>query len=477
VITGIAFALVPALRASRFDLASSLKQGTRGAGWRQSRLQRGLAAGQVAVSFLLLMGAGLLLHSMRNILSADPGFETRNILLASVDLDFQRISPARGLAFYREVLQRLRAEPGVIAAGAATSTPPDEWPGAVSIFHPGQEPPQDVLRGHEFQLGLRVNFASVSPGYFKSLGVRLLQGRDFTDRDGESQRARDQDGNFVGATDRAAGAAGPVGATGGDAASSGASVPGVVIINQKLAQRLWPGENPIGKRISWPTVVGPPRAPLEVIGVVADVKYLSLVRDAPLLMYVPLTENYSGRATFIVRTVSSPADFSAVLRRGVSSVDKSLPVFGVQTMPEHLALSLWQQRMAASLISAFGLLALLLATLGLYSVVAQSVAQRTREIGVRMALGASREGILRLVLTQGMALALAGVAAGLIAGLALPRLLSGLLFGVSTLDPWTLISASITLVLVTLLACYVPARRAAKVDPMVALRYEYPAPH
>ncbi|HEV3277378.1 MAG TPA: ABC transporter permease [Terriglobia bacterium] len=457
VITGLAFALVPALRSTKPDLVSSLKQGTSGGGWRQSPLQRVLAAGQVALSFVLLMGAGLLFRSMRKILNADPGFETRNVLLASVDLGLEGYSPARGLEFYRQVLQRLQGAPGVIAAGASTSAPPDEWPGAVSIFYPGQEPAQDVLRGHEFQLGLRVNIDTVTPGYFRSLGVPLLEGRDFTAHDGETGPVRDGDGNFLDepmATNRID------------------QAPGVVIVNHKLAERLWPGQNPVGKRIAWPTLVGPGRPPLEVVGVAADSRFLSLVRDAPLLMYVPLAQNYSGRMTIIVRTASAPADIAALVRREISAVDAHLPVYGVRTMPEHLALTLWQQRMAASLVSAFGLLALALSALGLYGVVAHTVARRTREIGVRMALGAHRDHILRLVLGQGMTVALAGLAVGWLSGLLLRRAVSGMLFGVSAVDPWTLAFCSLVLVVVTLAACYLPARRASRVDPIVALRYE-----
>ncbi len=474
-IAGIAFALAPALKASRPDLVSSLKQGTLGSGCRQSPLQRALASGQLALSFVLLMGAGLLLRSMQSIVTTNPGFETRNVLLSSVDLDLQGYSPARGSAFYRQVLDRLRSAPGVIAAGAATSVPPEEWPGAVSIFYPGQEPPQDVLRGHEFQLGLRVNFVTVTPGYFRSLAVPLVQGRDFTDQDGSGAPSLDQDGYSLGVSPGPLANAGlvPNASLVPNAGSSAtASTGGVVIISRNLAQRLWPGQNAIGRQISWPTLVGPPRPPLEVVGVVGDVKYLSLAQGAPLVMYVPAAQNYSGRMTFIVRTASSPGDFGSVMRREVNAVDKNVPLFGVRTMAEHVALSLWQQRMAASLISAFGMLALALATLGLYGVVAHTVAQRTREIGVRMALGAHRDQILRLVLRQGLALALAGIAVGSTAGLAVARLMSGMLFGVSTLDPWNLFTVALALVLVTLLASYVPARRAASVDPIVALRYE-----
>jgi putative ABC transport system permease protein len=456
VVSGLAFALAPALRASRPDLVNSLKQGAPGAGRRQSGLQRALVVGQVALSFVLLMAAGLLVRSVHKLLTTDPGFEAHNVLLASIDLSLQGYTPARGLEFYRQVLDRLRAAPGVVAASAATSVPPDEWPGAVSIFYPGQEPPQDVLRGHEFQLGLRVNFAGVAPGFFRSLGIPILRGRDFNAADAGAAQ-RDGDGNFLGNSVREPGQAAP---------------PGVVIINRKLAERLWPRRDPIGRRISWPTLVGPPRPPLDVVGVVADCEYLSLVRSAPLMMYVPLAQNYSPHATFIVRTASSPGGLAAVLSADIHAVDKDLPVYGVTTMPQRLALSQWQRRMGASLISAFGLLALLLAAIGLYGVIAHSVALRTREIGVRMALGARGEDVLRLALRQGMSLAFAGLAGGLACGLLLSRALMGMLVGVSAVDPWALVAAAASLATVTLLACYIPARRAAAVDPMVALRYE-----
>jgi len=470
-LSGIAFALVPALQASRPHLASSLKQGSPGSGRRPSALQRLLVISQVAVSFVLLTGAGLLLRSMRTILTADPGFDAKNVLLMSVNLTWQGYSAEQGESFYRQMLHRLQSAPGVVSASLAMTVPPEDWSTRVSIFHPGEEPSQEVLRGHELELGLRVDVDTIAPNYFRTLGIPLLAGRDFTEHD-EAALLRDQDGNLLQAKPGGGRGASAAPGTGLAPGTTSSSPPGVVIISHKLAEHLWPGENPIGKRIGWPTLVGPPRPPVEVVGVAADSKYRSLVGDAPLLMYVPLFQNYDGRPTIIVRTASAPAGVAAVVRSTIASLDKNLPVFAVKTMQQQMAFSLWQQRMAASLISTFGLLALALAAIGLYGVVAHSVAQRTHEIGVRMALGAERTDVLRLVVGKGFALAAVGVGVGLAGALALTRFLSSLLFGVRPKDPMVLIGVSLILAAVSLAASYIPARRAAKVDPMVALRYE-----
>ena len=469
VLTGITFALIPALQASKPDLASSLKQGSPGSGRRHSTLQRLLAAGQVAVSFVLLMGAGLLLRSMNKILTADPGFETSNVLLMSVNLTWQGYSAAQGKSFYRQLLRRLQSLPGVTSASLAMTVPPEDWSARVSVFYPGQEPRQEVLRGHEMELGLRVDLDSVAPSYFRTLGIPLVGGRDFTEHDDEAPPPRGQDGNLLDA--EGSGGRG----TSNTRANAAGDAPGVVIIDHKLAEHLWPGENPIGKRISWPSIVGPPRPPLEVVGVAADSKYRSLVSDAPLLMYVPLFQNYDGRPTIVVHTASAPWGEVAAVRGAVADLDKNLPVFGVKTMPQQMAFSLWQQRMAASLISAFSLLALALAAIGLYGLVAHSVAQRTHEIGIRVALGAARADVLKLVVGEAMALALLGVAVGL--AIALPlllltRLMSSLLYGVRPTDPLTYAAVAALLAAVSLAASYFPARRATRVDPVVALRHE-----
>jgi macrolide transport system ATP-binding/permease protein len=454
VLAGIMFALLPAFRASSPDLVSSLKEGAPGSGCTRSTLQRLLTVGQVSLSFVLLIAAGLLLRSMHQILSADPGFETRNVLLASVDLTLQGYSRApdgvagtsrtqdgewlaagRGQLFYRQLLERVQALPGISSVSLSTSVPPDPWPGSVSIFYPGQEPPQGVLRGHEFQLGIRVNIVTVAPNYFRTLGISLLQGRDFTKQDD-------------------------------------VNAPKVVIISRKLAGRLWPGESAIGKRISWPSLVGPPRSLLQVIGVAADCKYLSLLGDVPLLMYVPLFQNYSGRATLIMRTALLPGEVVPAVRREIGALDKNLPVFGIATMHEHVVFSVWQQRMAASLVGLFALLALFLASLGLYGVMAHSVSQRTHEIGIRMALGAKRSDVLKLVIGQGLVLTLLGVVIGIGVALGVTRFLSSTLYSIEATDPLTFAVVSLVLTGVATLACYIPARRAAKVDPVVALRHE-----
>jgi len=429
--------LAPALQSSKPNLVSSLKEGSAAAGHRRSRLQRLLVTAQVALSLVLLIGAGLMLRTMQKILSADPGFDTSNALLASIDLSLQGYSESQGRTFYRQLLERIEAMPGVNAASLAGSLPPQDWDGSsrMSIFYPGQEPLEELRHGREFELGLRVGVNVVAPGYFRTLGIPLVAGRDFTLRDDER-------------------------------------APAAVIINQKLAQRLWPGQNPIGKLIAcpqWP--YQEPRPYYQVIGVTRNAK-LSLAAETPPLLYFSVLHDDNRRATLIVRSAGDPNSLLAAVRNQVAALDKNLPLYAVETMQEHVAGSLWRERMAAELISIFGVLALVLAAVGLYGVVAHSVAQRTREIGVRMALGDHARDILRLVVGEGMMLALEGVGVGLVAALACTRLMSSLLYVVSPTDPLALAAASLLLAGVTLAASYIPARQAATVDPIVALRYE-----
>jgi predicted permease len=355
--------------------------------------------------------------------------------MATVDLNLEQYSEQRGRAFYRELLDRLNAMPGVVSASLAFSVPPTEWPGAVSIFHPGQEPAPEVLQAHEFELGLRVNINRVSPNYFRSLGIALLQGHDFADRDR-------------------------------------AGAPSVVIVSHKLAEEMWPGGNPIGKRIAYPLWGGPRRPPFEVIGVAGNVKHLALTRDAPLLMYVPVFQEYDGRTHVVVRTASDTHAGIAMIQRAVAATDKNVAVYAAQTGREHSADSLWQQRMAASWIGAFSFMALLLATVGLYAVIAQSVAQRTREVGIRIALGANRRSVAALVIKQGLLLALAGISIGVPAAIGFNSLVRRYLAGIEGSGPLSLMAISMLLVVVMLAACWVPARRAARIDPMHALRCE-----
>ena len=433
--TGLLVALAPAMQSLKVDLTNALKSGLPGSGFRGTRLRSVLVAGQVALSLVLLSGAGLLLRGLHRIVTADAGFDSNNIAMAAVDLNLERYSEERGQAFYREVLDRLNAMPGVVSGSLAFSIPPTEWPGAVSIFHPGQEPPQDVLQGHEFEIGLRVNINRVSPNYFRTLRVPLLEGRDFTDRD------------RVGA-------------------------PGVVIVSQQVAQKMWPGENPIGQRIAYPQWAGPRRAPFEVIGVAREVRHLALTSEAPLLMYVPLAQEYDGRVRVVVRTASGNRDGIAMIQRAVAATDKNVAVYAAETGAQHSADSLWQQRMAASWIGAFSFMALLLAAVGLYAVIAQSVAQRTREVGIRIALGANRSSVAALVIKQGLLLAAGGISLGLPAAIGFNSLVRRYLAGIDGSDPGGFAVISIFLVLVMLSACWIPARRASRIDPMQALRSE-----
>lgn len=433
--TGILVAVAPATQSMKVDLTNSLKSGLPGTGFRSTRLRSALVAGQVALSLVLLSSAGFLLRGLYRIVTANPGFDAANIAMANVDLSLQQYSEDRGQAFYRDLLQRLRAMPGVVSASVASSVPPTEWPGAVSIFHPGEEPPPAALQGREFELGTRVNINHVSPCYFRTLGIPLLQGRDFTNRD----RVGSQ---------------------------------GVVIVSHKLAEKMWPGENPIGKLVAYPPWQGPHRPPFEAVGVAADVRHIALTRDAPLMLYVPVAQEYGAIARVVVRTASDPRAGIAMIQSAVTATGKNVAAYFPQTGPEHSADSLWQQRMAASWIAAFSAIALLVAAVGLYAVIAQSVAQRTREVGIRFALGANRSAIASLVIKQGMRLALAGIAAGAPAVFGFSRLMRGHLEGITGADPLSLIAIALLLTVVMVLACWIPARRASRIDPIEALRCE-----
>ena len=454
ILAGVAFTVLPALRSSSLDMLKSLKEGAPTAPRSQSLLQRLLATAQVSASFVLLIASGLLFHSMHKILNTDPGFDTNNVFIASINLtmqgyenandgsastfrntDGEAVDGKRGDIFYHQLFGRVARLPKVSSASLSTSVPPNPWPGGVSVFHPGEEPPQYLLRGQEFQRGVRVNIVNVSPHYFQTLGIPLIQGRDFDLEDDDS-------------------------------------APGRAIVSRNLAERMWPGENAVGKRISLPSLEGPPRPPLEIVGVAADCKYLSLTEPAPLILYVPFFQGYSGRATIALHTALPPGVALAELRQAVADLDKTLPVFEAKTMQEQVAFSVWQQEMASSLIGAFGLLAVFLAALGLYGMIAHSVSQRTHEIGIRIALGAQRTQLLRMVIREGILMALTGVAAGIVGSIALSRVLRNLLFGINASDPATFVAVAGLFTVVTFVACYIPARRAMKVDPLVALRYE-----
>lgn len=430
-IAGALFASAPALQSSNVELTGSLKSGLPGSGRRRNRMRSLLVAGQVALCFVLLSSSGILLRDLYHVLGSSPGFETKNAVILSIDATALNNSPEKGNEFFARVLERLESVPGVASASLASTVPPNDLSGRVSIFYPGQEPAQEALHAHEFELGLRVDQDTVAPGYFKTLGISIVEGREFGDRDR-----------------------------------------GVAILSRRLADRLWPGQNPVGKRISWPAWTGPAREPLEIIGVAADVKYRSLITEPPLLMYVSMRDNYDARARIVARTTSDPRAVVADVERAAREAAGDAPVYNVETMAEHTAASLWQQRMAANWIAAFSILAMILATVGLYSLIAQTVAQRIREVGIRMALGAKPQEVTRLIVGEGMRLTAFGMAAGIPAAFGFHRWLSSMILGVGRNDLANLVSIAIGLAAVLLLASWIPARRAARVDPIQALRCE-----
>jgi macrolide transport system ATP-binding/permease protein len=433
-IVGIAFALVPAIRSMPLDVIEALKDGGRGAGFRRSTLQRGLVMIQVMSSFLLLSAAGLLARDLYQIVTANPGYETHDLAMGSVDLITQGYSPDQGIALYRQLMDRLPQLPGVESAALAGTVPPVEWPGRVSIFYPGQEPPPDLFRAREMELGMRVDINRISPDYFRTLGIGLVSGRDFTRHDDDA-------------------------------------APAVAIVNRRLASELWPGENAIGKRISAP---GPEERlrPLEVIGVAADTRSRALTTAAVPLLYLPLLQNYDGRSFLVTRTKSDPGPAILGITETLQSIDKDLALYGARTMTEHVARSLWQQRLAAAWVAAFGVMALALAAIGLYGLMAQSMVQRTREIGIRIALGAGRGEVMGLVMREGLTLAGAGFAIAVPLSMGLTGVLRKLIPGLTGGDVSSFLLAAMLLAVVMLAACWIPAHRASRVDPIEALRSE-----
>jgi predicted permease len=434
-ISALLFALAPARRAIRVDLSTSLKEGSPGAGRSGSRLRGGLVSAQIALSLVLLAGAGTGIATMRRALAANPVAQPEDVLLGSLDLDVQGYSSAKAQLFYQTLLQQVRALPGVVSASLGGTVPPEEFFGRRAIFRAGEEPPLQDFAGREFELGLRVDDDTIAPGFFRTLGIPLRAGREFSEQDRMGS-------------------------------------PRAGIVNESLAARLWPGKNPIGERIAAPEFSGEPRPPMTVVGVVKDAAVRSPAGEVTMQLYLPAWQEQGGRTTLVVRSNAGTARTSQELREAVAKLDAGLPLFAVHTMQAHIAISLWRQRIAAGLLGLFSALAVALASMGIYGVAAHSVSQRTREIGVRMAIGARGEQITALIVREGMAWVLAGAAAGLPAAMLATLAMQKGIPGVTPSDPWVLAATLALLSAISLLAGYLPARRAALVDPMVALRWE-----
>jgi len=420
----VLFGLVPALRAGRLDVIASLKGATEGPAPARFNLRDALVVAQIALTAVLLVGAGLLGRTLAHETAVAPGFETDGRLEASVDLARQGYDPERGRAFYADLLRRAAALPGVRSAALARTTPIQSAGMRRTIETDGYTP----ARGEN----PTADFNVVTPGFFRTLGIPLVAGRDFDDRD----------------------------------RSDG---PAVAIVSESMARKFWPGVDPIGRRIK---NLGPDDAGGEVIGVVKDVRFRSLRRAPDPTVFVPLSQSYLPRMTVVLAGSGDAAVLQRPLTALVSGLDAGLPLFHVRTLAEKTGLASGEARLLALLVAAFAGIALALAAAGLYGVVSYSTQTRTREFGIRAALGATAGSLRRLVLSRSGRLALGGLAAGLAAAAGLSRLTSQLLFGVSPLDPPSYLAAAAVLGATVLVASALPARRAGRADPMTSLRSE-----
>ena len=424
--TGLLFGLVPALQASKTELNEALKEGGRtSAGHARRRFRGALVVLEVALALVLLVGAGLMLKSFMRLMDVRPGFDPHNVLTMYLSLPGARYEkPEQIISFYQQLIAHVAAQPGVEAAGVVNFLPMSGSGGTTAFIVEGRPAPKP---GQYPEANSRV----ASPNYFKALRIPLVKGRVFTDGDR-------------------------------------ADTPRVALINETMAREVFGGEDPLGKVLRTPDG----QNPTQIVGVVSDVKHFGLDDAAEPYLYVPHTQSPASGMALVVRTTNEPTTLAAVVRREVQALDKDQPVYDVKNMEQRLAERTSPARLTSFLMGVFAALALVLAAVGIYGVVAYSVAQRTHEIGIRMALGAERRDILLLVVRQGMVLVGVGLALGLGASFLLMRWLASKLFQVSATDPSTFAGVALLLAAIALVACLVPARRATKVDPLVALRYE-----
>jgi len=425
-ITGLIFGLIPALRASKPDLISSLKDQLGNIASTRLILRHGLVVVQVALCLLLLIGTGLFVRSLRNAFNVNLGFNPEQVAMASVNLGLQRYDEFQAEQFYKNLGERMSKLPGVEAVSWVADQPLGSGISNDSVEIPGHE-----TKPGEKPINVGVNI--VAPDFFRTLQIPLVGGRDFDERDRKGTE-------------------------------------NVVIINEEMARAYWPNQEPVGKRFKVRDVE------VTIVGVAKDAKFISLRQDPKPYLLLPLSQ-WMGEAglstlTLMVRTKGSPDEMLGVIERKSAELDKSVSVFNIKNLGDNLNRRLTIQRFASALLSLFTILALILASIGVYGVVAYSVSQRAHEIGIRMALGAERSSILKMFLFRGSLPILIGIAVGIVAAFMLTRIIASLLFNVSPTDTITFSIAALSLLIVALFACYLPARRAAKVDPMTALRYE-----
>lgn len=424
VLTGMLFSLIPALQSSKPELVPALKDETSMAGFRRSRLRNSLVVAQITLSLVLLISAGLIVRSLQEAQRMRPGFNPENAVAFSFDVGLQGYDETKGRALQKQALERIRALPGIEAAALVDNIPLSLNYNSATIYLEGQPPTPAA------QLPLAIP-SSVSPDYFRTMGI-ALRGRDFTDQEEKMEHR-------------------------------------VAIVNETFAKKFFPGQDPVGKRFNFS---GADKPFWEIIGVCGDGKYNSLGEEPKAALFRPQLRDYSTAVSMVARTKGDPKTVLAAMQREMRNLDSTLPLYGMKTLKDHMKIPLFPAKIAAGALGSFGVLALVLAAVGIYGVMSYVVAGRTREIGLRMALGAQTGNVSRLILRQGMTLALIGSVIGLAIAFGATRLLKSVLYGVDAMDPVTFISVTFLLATVALLACWIPARRASRVDPMIALRAE-----
>jgi predicted permease len=428
-LAGMIFGLAPALQATRPGLSQALRETSAQGGAARTRLRSVLVVAQIAISLVVLIAAGLVVRTLQQLQTMNPGFDASNALTMSFDLGLQGYDDQRGQQFYRQLTERVQALPGVKSATVSGYIPLSLNYNSRNVFIEGQP----AERGENVPTAMN---AAAGPRYFETMRTPVLQGREFNDQD----QAK---------TER------------------------VVVVNETFVRRLMPNvtssAEAVGKRIAFANASGPF---LRIVGVVQDGKYFSITEDPRAFVWTPMSQDYWSNGILIARTEGNPESLLGAVRKEVQAIDPNLPLFDVKTLTEHMRFALFPPRIAATVLGVFGLVALLLSAIGIYGITSYTVAQRTHEIGIRLALGAQLSDVLKLVLSHGLKLTLIGAAIGLVGAYLATRAITSVLYGVSATDPFTFVFVSLLLIGVALLACYVPSRRATKVDPLVALRNE-----